>query len=247
MDKSLASPETLLSGTWEERDIGRRLDGFWGRSEELSWSSKACETGSLEEQATWCWGELLFLFDDVTPEDRISEAAWYLIPHHQTGELSLDSPIKKKIYYYHIQHKLSSHSKLLTMLKGLSHLLENEGSVCCMVEQRDGFLASISSKLLLNNDGPLEMWASWRKHTTHTSWEWELIRTWSSLWTGTFLPTPGERPVGLLGGADPRRIFLWIFRRQEMSPVLLAVLKWKYVGNECVVKLIRNLRIQTSN
>lgn len=36
-------------------------------------------------------------------------------------------------------------------------------------------------------------------------------------------PLPGEKPVGLLGGADPRRIFLWIvFTRQEMYPVLLA-------------------------
>ncbi len=50
-----------------------------------------------------------------------------------------------------------------------------------------------------------------------------LMRTLSSLWTVTFLPPPGEKPVGLLGGADPRQIFLWIvFRRQEINPVLLA-------------------------
>lgn len=48
---------------------------------------------------------------------------------------------------------------LLTMLKGLSHLLENQGSVGCMFQQRDGLLASISIKLLVDINGPLVIWA----------------------------------------------------------------------------------------
>lgn len=52
LDKSPVNPESLLSGTLEELDTGRTLEELWGTFEELNWSSKACETGSLEEQAT---------------------------------------------------------------------------------------------------------------------------------------------------------------------------------------------------
>lgn len=69
-------------------------------------------------------------------------------------------------------------NKLLTMLKGLSHLLENQGIVCCMVKQRHGLLASITIKLPFNINSPLAIWASWRK----VNWAiWWLCRSLTNL------------------------------------------------------------------
>ena len=55
------------------------------------------------------------------------------------------------------------------VLKGLSHLLENQGIVCGMVEQRHGLLASIPIKLPFNS--LLEIWASWRKVNRAIWWQ----------------------------------------------------------------------------
>jgi len=89
---------------------------------------------------------------------------------------------------------LLSINKLLTVLKGLSHLLGNDGTVCGMVEQRHGLLASITIKL------PFILTVLWK------------------------CGPPGEPSIELFGGsADPRRIILWtVFRCYEMYPGLLA-------------------------
>lgn len=56
------------------------------------------------------------------------------------------------------------------MLKGLSHLLENQRLVWGMVEQRHGFLARIPIKLPFNINRPLDVWASWRKVSRAIRW-----------------------------------------------------------------------------
>lgn len=61
--------------------------------------------------------------------------------------------------------------KLLTVLKGLPHLLENQGIVCGMVEQRHGLLASIPIKLPFNINSPLEIWSSCEKINRAIWWQ----------------------------------------------------------------------------
>lgn len=122
---------------------------FWRSLEDVSSSNRSVKSWSTLKKEDWPTRENTFKFQAILDISFQTYQSFCIQVSWEGGE--------------DINSSGCVINELLTVLKGLSHLLENQGLVCGMVEQRHGFLASIPIKLPFNINSPLEVWASWRK------------------------------------------------------------------------------------